>query len=83
MHYTHVLLLFSCKVLSDSFATPWTIAYQALLSMGFPRHFPLQGIFPPQGLNPCLLHGQWGPLLLNNLGSLRWCLPTYSHKMSC
>ena len=59
MHYIHVLLLFSWEVLSDSFATPWTIAYQALLSMGFPRHFPLQGIFPTQGLNPCLLYGHW------------------------
>ena len=59
MHYIHVLLLFSWEVLSDSFATPRTIAYQALLSMGFPRHFPLQGIFPTQGLNPCLLYGHW------------------------
>ena len=30
-----LLLLFSCSVASDSFATPWTIARQALLSMGF------------------------------------------------
>ena len=30
-------LLFSCKVVSDSFVTPWTIACQAPLSMGFPR----------------------------------------------
>ena len=40
------------------FATPWTIARQAPLSMGFSRqeywhdcHFLLQGIFPTQGLN--------------------------------
>ena len=69
MHYIHVFLLFGCKVLSDSFAIPWTVAYQALLSMGFPRHFPVQGIFPTQGLDPCLLPGQWDPLPLNNLGS--------------
>ena len=38
------------------FATPWTVACQAPLSMGFPRqntgvgcHFLLQGIFPTQG----------------------------------
>ena len=44
------------------FASPWTIAHQAPLSMGFFRqeywsgcHFLLQGIFPTQGLNPCLL----------------------------
>ena len=47
---------------------PWTVACQALLSMGFPRqntgvgcHFLLQGIFPIQGSNPGLfsfLHWQ-------------------------
>ena len=30
------LLLFSHQVLSDSFSTPWTVAHQAPLSMGFP-----------------------------------------------
>ena len=41
------------------FATPWTTACQAPLSMGFPRQeyrsgfcFLLQGIFPAQGSNP-------------------------------
>ena len=41
------------------FATPWTVAYQAPLSMGFSRQqywsrvpFLLQGIFPTQGSNP-------------------------------
>ena len=45
------------------FVTPWTVAYQAPLSMGFSRqeywselHFLLQRIFPTQGLNPSLLH---------------------------
>ena len=45
------------------FAITWTVAQQALLSKGFSqqeylsgRHFLLQGIFPTQGLNPCLLH---------------------------
>ena len=43
------------------FATPWTVACQAPLTMEFPRqeywsglHF-LQGIFPAQWLNPSLL----------------------------
>ena len=31
------LLLFSCSVMSDSFAIPWTVAHQAPLSMGFSR----------------------------------------------
>ena len=51
----------------DSFVTPWTVACQAPLSMGFPRQeswsglrFLLQGIFQTQGLNWCLLHWQVG-----------------------
>ena len=46
-------------------ATPWTVAYQAPLSMGFSRqgtgvgcHFLLQGIFPTQGPNLGLLHSR-------------------------
>ena len=45
------------------FATPWTVAYQAPLSMGFSRQeywsglpFPIQGIFPTQGSNQGLPH---------------------------
>ena len=45
------------------FATPWTVAYQASLSMGFSRQkywsglpFLFQRIFPIQGWNPHLLH---------------------------
>ena len=45
------------------FATPWTVAYQAPPSMGFPRqeywsgcHFLFQGIFLTQGSNPGLPH---------------------------
>ena len=45
------------------FATPWTITYQAPLSMNFPGrntgvgcHFLLQRIFPTQGSNPGLPH---------------------------
>ena len=41
------------------FATPWTVAYQAPLSMGFSRQLVLEGIaisfsgiFPTQGSNP-------------------------------
>ena len=47
------------------FATPWTVARQAPLSMGFFRqeywsgcHALLQGIFPIQGSNPDLPHGR-------------------------
>ena len=51
------------EVVSDSFATPWTVAYQASLSIGFSQQeyqsglpFPSPGIFPTQELNPGLLH---------------------------
>ena len=32
-----IILLFSRSVVSDSFATPWTVAHHAPLSMGFSR----------------------------------------------
>ena len=63
--YTCVLSRFSCVQL---FATPWTVAHQTSLSMGFPRQeywsglpcpppgdLPDAGICPTQGSNPCLL----------------------------
>ena len=72
----HVLSHFSCVRL---FVTPWTVASQAPLSMGFSRqetgvgcHALLQGIFPTQGSNSCLLcllHRQVGSLPLHHLGS--------------
>ena len=61
--HMHVL---SCARL---FVTLWTLVIQAPLFMGFPRqnigvgcHFLLQGIFPTQGWNLCLLyllHCRW------------------------
>ena len=51
------LLVFSCSVVSDSFATPWTVAHQAPLSMGFSRQeswsglpFPSPGAIPDSGI---------------------------------
>ena len=62
------------------FVTLWTVAHQALLSLGFSGknpgmgcHFLLQGIFPTQGLNPCLLHllhWQVDSLPLSHLGKV-------------
>ena len=44
---------------SDSFVTPWTVAHQAPLSMGFPRQeywsgfpFPSPGDLPYPGIEP-------------------------------
>ena len=54
----------SCSVVSDSFATPWTAARQAPLSMGFSRQedwselpFPSPGDLPDPGIKP------WSPAL--------------------
>ena len=69
--------MLSCVQLLE---TPWTIAHQApLLLRFFPGknarlgcHFFLQGIFPTQGLNSCLLcllHWQADSLPLSHLGS--------------
>ena len=53
------LLLFSLSVMSESFMTPWTIACQVLLSMGFPRQeywsglsFPSPGDIPNPEIQP-------------------------------
>ena len=43
------LLLFSCSVMSDSFATPWTVALQTPLSMGSSRQEYWSGPCPPPG----------------------------------
>ena len=55
--YCHVLFfnLFSCSVVSDSFAPPWTVAHQALLSMGFSGQDSWSGLpFPHPGTLPDL-----------------------------
>ena len=63
-------------VMFDSFATPWTLAYQALLPMGFSRQeywnglpFPSSGDLLIQGLNPHLLHFRWILYPLSHQGS--------------
>ena len=64
--------MLSCFSRVQLFVTPWTVARQSALSMGFSRqeywsggHALFQGIFPTQGLNLCLLC-----LLLLQAGSL-------------
>ena len=68
-----------CHVLSciRLFTTPWTPA-RLLWSWNFPDenigvgyHALLQGIFPPQGMNLCLLHCRWILYLLSHQGSPR------------
>ena len=52
-----ILDVFSCWAESDSLATPWTIAHQASLSMGFPSQeywsgfpYPSPGYLPNPGI---------------------------------
>ena len=52
----------ACLQLCQLFATPWTVAHQAPMSMGFSRQeccsgllFPPQGDLPSWGLKQCLL----------------------------
>ena len=82
-----MLLLFNPKVLSDTFATPWTVACQAPLSMGFPRQEYWSGVpFPSpadpltQGSNPHLLYWQADSLPLNYQGSPKSTIFQYKIK---
>ena len=57
--FLFLLLLFSDKVMSKSFATPWAVAHLAALPMGFPSQeywsglpFPSSGDLPGDLLNP-------------------------------
>ena len=56
--YKHIVLWVMCSVVSDS-VTPWSVARQAPLSMGFPRQecwrefpFPSPGDLPEPGIEP-------------------------------
>ena len=56
--YKHIVLSVICSVVSDS-VTPWSVACQAPLSMGFPRQeywrefpFPSPGDLPDPGIEP-------------------------------
>ena len=79
--------------MSDSFATLWTVAHQAPLSVGFPGkntgvgcRFLLQVIFLSQGLNLglfCLLHWQAGSLPLGPPGEPLCCAQSLSPVRLC
>ena len=64
MIITFPLLLFSPSIVSNSLATPWTVACQAPLSMGFPRQeywtglpFPSPGDLHDPGTEPTIGRG--------------------------
>ena len=57
--FCYILLLFGRYIMSNSFVSPWTIARQALLSIGFLRQeywsglpFPSPGDLPDPGIKP-------------------------------
>ena len=63
----------SCSVMSNSFVTPWTVACQAPLSMGFPRQeywtglpFPSPGDLPNPGIKPTFPASQVDSLSLSH-----------------
>ena len=65
----------SHSVMSCLFATPWTVAKQAPLSMGFPKQeywsgwpFPPQGDLPNPGIKPASPPLQAYSLLLGHQG---------------
>ena len=71
-----LLLPLSRSVVSDSFVTPWAVAHQAPLSVGFPRQeswsglsFPSPGHLPDPGIEPMTSACQADPLPLYQLGS--------------
>ena len=83
--FKYYLVAKSCPTLFFVCVTPWTVDCQAPLSIGFPGkntgvacYFLLQGIFPTQGLNPCLLHWQVDSLPLSHQGSP---CPSLSYNM--
>ena len=71
----------SCPSLCDPMdCSPWGILWpwnSPGKGTGVGCHFLLQGIFPTQGLNPCLLHWQVDSLLLSHQVSL--CLGIHAH----
>ena len=74
------------SVMSNSFATPWTIAYRLLRPWNFPGkstvvgcHFLLQRIFPTQGSNLGLPYCGQALYLLSHQGSL-CCSPFYCYS---
>ena len=69
-------MLFSRSVVSDYFATPWTVAHQATLSMRFPRQeywsalpFPSPEDLPDPGIEPASPAWQVDSLPLSHQGS--------------
>ena len=76
------MCVFSWSVVSDSFATPWTVAHQTPLSMGFSRQeywngllCPTPGDLPDPGIIPWFAALEGGFLTTSGTwGALFWSL---------
>ena len=80
-------LLFSFLSCVQLFVTPWTVAHQAPLSMGFSRQeywsglpFPSPGDLPDPGIKPTSPAWQAVYLPLSHLGSLIHAISEYKFK---
>ena len=75
--FRSLVLAVVVQLLSLTLMTSWTVAHTRLLcswnspgkNTGVGCHFPLQGIFPSQYLNLCLLHHNWILYQLSHQGS--------------
>ena len=89
--HTHTHCCIHAQPLShvQLFATPWTVAHQAPLSMGFPREehwnglpFPSPGDLPAPGIEPASPSLQADSLLLSHQGSILLALPIFQRETS-
>ena len=71
------------------FAIPWTVAYQAPPSTGFPRQqcwnglpFPSPGNLPDPGIEPSLLHWRQTLYCLNHQGGLETQTMSFLNTLS-
>ena len=74
-HLTGLAVIVQSLSCVQLFCNPMDQPARLLCPCGFPGkntgvgcHFLLQGIFPTQESNPCLLHSQMDPLLLSHQG---------------
>ena len=91
--YIYVYILFSHKGMAKSFVTPWTVAYQAPLSMQFSRQeywsglpFPSAGNLPDPAIKPVSPTLQADSLPLSHQGAcvcVCVCNMLYIHTYMC
>ena len=81
--------MLSHSVVSDSFVTPWTVAHQAPLSMGFSRQAYWRGLpfLPPEdlldpGVKLMTPHWQADSSPLNDLGSPNLVIKRYGGNVN-